>query len=395
MVENHGLGGERTTEGLTRIDSVLAGGGDVLLLMQGTNDVLRVSRETTIFNLNQMAKKARSHGITTIHATLIPRRPETPRDGTNVVNTRLAQAIRELALAENRALVDPFEVFFSIPDVFDLFYGDEDPEDVGHPNPEGYDLLADTFFNVLRGLDLVPPVLGPVLPATNSEEVSPLARIAFWLYDFGRGVDLSATRLLVNGFEVSFAAEGTPAAYEIVHMPAAPFTGDPVKITVDTRDLAPGRNRATHEVTRFTVSDEVPEPCVADETTLCIDHRPGDRRFEIKMSWQTALAGGLSGEAAATPLEPLGFPTGGLLSFFDGNPEALVKVLDGCGVTGHFWVFGAAATTLGFDLTVIDTLAWRRGASAGLYTYEVSNADGEFAAPFFNTEALGTCLFNE
>ncbi len=396
VVENHGLGGERTTEGVTRLDSVLAAGGDVLLLMQGTNDVGRVSRETTIFNLNEMAKKARARGISTIHATLIPRSPTTQRDSTNVLNARMAQAIRELASIKNRALVDPFEVFFSIPNVFDLYYGDEDPEDVGHPNPQGYDLLTDVFFNVLTGRDLMPPVLGPVLPFTNAEEISPLARISFWLYDFGRGVDLQATRLKIDGVEASFAASGTPAAYEIVHLPVVPLAGDPVKVTVDTRDLAPQRNRTTHEVTRFTVSDTVPELCAADETTLCIDHRPGDRRFEVKMSWQTALNGGLSGDAATTSLAPLGFETGGLLSFFEGNPEALVKVLDGCSLSQHFWVFGAAATTLGFDLTVVDTLARLRGASPEeLYTHRVSNTDGTFAAPFFTTEALDTCLYNE
>ncbi len=396
VVENHGLGGERTTEGVTRLDSVLAGGGDVLLLMQGTNDILRVSRETTVFNLNEMAKKARARGISTVHATLIPRSPTTSRDGTNVLNTRLAQAIRELANARGRTLADPFEVFFDIPNVFELLYGDEDPEDVGHPNPEGYDILADVFFNLLTGRDRVPPVLGPVLPDTNAEEISPLARISFWLYDFGRGVDLPATRLSINGTEVSFAASGTPAAYEIVYLPEVPLTGDPVKVTVDTRDLAPQRNRARPEVTRFTVSDEVPELCVADDTTLCIDHRPGDRRFEVKMSWQTALNGGLSGEATTTSLAPLGFETGRLLSFFEGNPEALIKVLDGCALSQQFWVFGAAATTLGFDLTVVDTLARLRGASPEeLYTYTVSNADGDFAAPFFTTEALDTCLYNE
>ncbi len=395
VVENHGLGGERTTEGLTRIDSVLAGGGDVLLLMQGTNDIHRVSRETTVFNLNEMARKARSRGISTVHATLIPRAPTTPRDGDNLLNTRLVQAIRELASDQGRVLADPFERFFSIPNVFELFYGDEDPEDVGHPNPQGYDLLADVFFDLLNGQDLIPPVLGPVVPYTDAEDISPLARIAFSLYDFGRGVDLPATLLKINGAEVSFAASGTPAAYEIVHLPAAPLA-DPVTVTVETRDLAPRRNQAQHEVTRFTVSDTVPELCVADETTLCIDHRPGDRRFEVKMSWQTALNGGLSGEATTTSLAPLGFATGGLLSFFEGNPEALIKVLDGCGLSQHFWVFGAAATTLGYDLTVVDTLARLRGANPeGLYTHTVSNDDGDFAAPFFTTEALDTCLYNE
>ena len=55
-VENHGLGGEETSEGVTRLSEVLSGAqsGDTLLLMEGTNDVSRdVSVETVVFNLNE------------------------------------------------------------------------------------------------------------------------------------------------------------------------------------------------------------------------------------------------------------------------------------------------------------------------------------------------------
>jgi hypothetical protein len=37
------------------------------------------------------------------------------------------------------------------------------------------------------------------------------------------------------------------------------------------------------------------------------------------------------------------------------NPEVLIKVLDGCASTGHVWGFFAAATNLGFTLSVDDT----------------------------------------
>jgi hypothetical protein len=33
----------------------------------------------------------------------------------------------------------------------------------------------------------------------------------------------------------------------------------------------------------------------------------------------------------------------------------LIKVLDGCKINGHFWVYSAAATDLGLDITVTDT----------------------------------------
>ena len=45
----------------------------------------------------------------------------------------------------------------------------------------------------------------------------------------------------------------------------------------------------------------------------------------------------------------------GLFYFFSAdNAEVLFKVLDGCGVNGHWWVYAAAATDLYFELTVVD-----------------------------------------
>ena len=42
-----------------------------------------------------------------------------------------------------------------------------------------------------------------------------------------------------------------------------------------------------------------------------------------------------------------------LLYFFDrSNPEVLVKVLDGCALNGHYWVFVAPVTTLAFNLAI-------------------------------------------
>ena len=45
----------------------------------------------------------------------------------------------------------------------------------------------------------------------------------------------------------------------------------------------------------------------------------------------------------------------GLLWFFSpSNPEMLIKVLDGCSINGHRWVFAAGATDLAFNLHVVD-----------------------------------------
>ncbi len=124
--------------------------------------------------------------------------------------------------------------------------------------------------------------------------------------------------------------------------------------------------------------------CVNDLTTLCIDRRSGDRRFQVDLAFDTQLGGGRSGDAEPTPLGSLGITDGGILSFFDSNnPEVLIKVLDGCSFNDRFWVFYAATTSAGFDLTVEDTFA---GASK-VYT----NPDLMAADTVTDTSAFATC----
>lgn len=395
-VENHGLGGERTPEGLTRIDEVLAGAeaDDVLLLMEGTNDITRgISPETTLFNLEEMARKASRIGVDTVHATLIPRYPDAWVDAENVLNEALARGIREMAFSFGRRLADPFAVFSGTSNLFDVYYFDPplfDP--VGHPNPLGFNLLAGVFFDVLTDRDGVPPVVAFVEPPDGAEEVSPMARIRVRVYDFGEGLDLAATRLLVNGVDVPVSVVGGSQWMDASYQPEEPLPSA-VTARIEARDLDVPPNFLDREVTTFTVSDDGPDPCVPGDTTLCIDHRAGDRRFRVRMSWETAIDGGQSGQAFVTPLADVGLQAGGLFNFVSGNPEMLIKVLDGCEMTGHFWIFGAATTTLGFDLVVEDTVAKDQGAPPSVYEYRVTNEDGNPAQPFFDTEALDSCVY--
>lgn len=101
---------------MSRLEEVLEDGGDVLLLMEGTNDISRgISPETTLFNLNEMARSAADRGLSTVHATLIPRYPQAVVDPNNVLNRSMARGIRELAADTGHRLVDPFEVFLKYP----------------------------------------------------------------------------------------------------------------------------------------------------------------------------------------------------------------------------------------------------------------------------------------
>jgi lysophospholipase L1-like esterase len=255
-VDNYGVGGEDTIQGVARIGTVLneaAISGDVLILMEGTNDISRgIPVETTRFNLNQMAERAESRGLTVIHATTIPRLPDAKFDAENVTNTWLNQNVRDMAGRRGRKLADPYEIFSTTPDLFNRFYylGKDDP--VGHPIAPGYDLLAQVFFDAIRSTDKVPPVTGLVTPAHGAKEVPASGPITVEVWDFGAGIDLAATTLKVNGVAVAVTPTGDSKKVVLTWQPPAPLAGI-VSLGLSSRDLATPANTVDREVVRFAV----------------------------------------------------------------------------------------------------------------------------------------------
>ncbi|MEO7796021.1 MAG: GDSL-type esterase/lipase family protein, partial [Thermoanaerobaculia bacterium] len=197
-VENYGVGGETTSSGLSRIDSVLAQGGDFLLLMEGTNDISqRVGIESIRFNLDEMGSRAEALGMIAVHASVIPRIPTAPVDSGNSATSALAHAIRNLGQDSHRAVVDTFALFESLPDLFNNYYY-FDPEvidPVGHPNTDGYIEIAGLFLETLLPLLDTPEIA--IVPPPNPVQVGAL--VAFGLegkaiaqfvlieWDFGDG----------------------------------------------------------------------------------------------------------------------------------------------------------------------------------------------------------------
>ncbi|MCB1008094.1 MAG: hypothetical protein KDB94_04270 [Acidobacteria bacterium] len=85
--------------------------------------------------------------------------------------------------------------------------------------------------------------------------------------------------------------------------------------------------------------------CVPDEETLCL----AGGRFALQGSWSDFQGG--QGAFRAVPSTD----QAGLFWFFDArNIEVMVKVLDGCALNGHRWVFLAATTNVGYTLEVTD-----------------------------------------
>jgi lysophospholipase L1-like esterase len=258
VVKNFGIGGEDTQQALARVDSVLqtnAATGDVFLLMEGTNDISRgYSIESIRFNLNEMAKRAEARGLSVIHATTIPRLPNAKFDPQNITNTELNQNIRDMAGFRERRLADPYEVFGTTPNLFGSYYytGADDP--VGHPNAAGYDLLAQVFFDVIRGVDHVPPVSGLTSPKPGAKNVSGSAPVSVDVWDFGLGIDIAATTLVINGVATGIVPTGTAKKVTLTYQPATPLSGV-VSVGLQSRDLAtPSPNTVNREIFRFTVA---------------------------------------------------------------------------------------------------------------------------------------------
>ena len=86
--------------------------------------------------------------------------------------------------------------------------------------------------------------------------------------------------------------------------------------------------------------------CVSDVETLCLQ----DSRYAVTVDWRTAAGSGRGSVVHA------GTNDSGMFTFFDRNNwEVLIKVLDGCALNEHVWVFGASTTDLGYVIRVTDT----------------------------------------
>ena len=117
-------------------------------------------------------------------------------------------------------------------------------------------------------------------------------------------------------------------------------------------------------------------PCVEDGQTLCLN---GDR-FRVTTRWETDK--GATG-AGKVPPEELTPDTSYFWFFRSTNAEMVVKVLDGCTVNGHYWVFAGGLTNVEVELEVCDTQEGRRR----VYT----NPQGTSFQPIQDTAAFATC----
>jgi len=89
------------------------------------------------------------------------------------------------------------------------------------------------------------------------------------------------------------------------------------------------------------------QPLLATGASLLLNNS----RFNVETTWQTGS--GASGTGQPVPLTS---DTGYFWFFAPSNAEMVVKVLDGCAVNGHFWVFAGGLTNVQTSLLVTDSV---------------------------------------
>ena len=86
--------------------------------------------------------------------------------------------------------------------------------------------------------------------------------------------------------------------------------------------------------------------CQPDDQTLCLN----GGRFSVQVDWTD-----FDGRTGFGQARPLTGDTGAFWFFDDKNIELVIKVLDGRGLNGNFWVFYGALSDVGYTITVFDT----------------------------------------
>ncbi len=114
-----------------------------------------------------------------------------------------------------------------------------------------------------------------------------------------------------------------------------------------TLSVSDGTTTSTAKQVFLVEASDPAGTCVAAAETLCLQ----DSRYAVAVEWWTA-----DGRRGPGSVMHEGTNDSGLFTFFSAdNWEVLIKVLDGCTVNGHVWVYGASTTDLGYAIRVTDT----------------------------------------
>jgi PKD repeat protein len=221
--------------------------------------------------------------------------------------------------------------------------------------PQTDDIQAVTYYYGTAAVGAAPtanftwspqsPQTGSSVTFTDTSTGSPTG----WNWDFGDGSPIATTQVATHTYSTAQTYHVTLTAGSLNGSGMISFP-----VTVAQGALVPC------------------DPTVA--SNLCL----GMKRFQATIHW--VKPDGTNGDGTAVPLTD----DSGYFWFFDNsNIETVVKVLNGCAIGGHYWVFAAGLTNVQATLTVLDT------NNGTVKTY--NNPQGTAFAPIQDTSAFATC----
>jgi Fibronectin type III domain len=221
----------------------------------------------------------------------------------------------------------------------------------------------------VRALKVVAPPAGPAAPGHLAATVTAPTQVTLSWQD---NASQSAA------FDIELSQDGGPFV-EVQAVKPQATTAVVAGLSPATRYTfrlhAANAGGSSAAVTATAVTPELAAaPCVAGATGQCLL----DGRFLVEALYQDAR--GHAGLAHAVPITS---GTAYLWFFEPANAEVVVKLLDGCALGDHFWVFAAGLTNVHVILRVTDT---RTGA---VRYYELPY--GPAFTPIQDTAAFGTC----
>ncbi len=147
-------GGEETDDGADRLPGVLrdVDDADYILIMEGTNDVGSGREPHDIAdNIEDMIDTAQDAGLIVVLGTVIPR-----FDFRNSwIQSLNDDYLKDMAMEKGVALADQYACFTAFDDPEDELY-----EDDKHPNRDGYDVMAQCWFDAIVVEDAPAGVVG-------------------------------------------------------------------------------------------------------------------------------------------------------------------------------------------------------------------------------------------
>lgn len=163
LVINRGLGGETASEGANRLPRILnQDRPEVLLLLEGLNQLQNTSVSAVANDLRRMVRAGRGSGATVLIATLTPVSLTLNAERPGLRNRIIELNAQIFNLARQENIGEPVDLYTAFGDDRDLLGSDGE-----HPTLEGYQVIAETFFErISQDLEVIQTPTVTATPAS-------------------------------------------------------------------------------------------------------------------------------------------------------------------------------------------------------------------------------------